>query len=157
MIIKYTKAKYVDDMLNEGKVRISTFWHFSAHEQAEIGDPDEGQTRYAFRNDTEELWVLEPELLDAAALSVEGQPRHTEAKTLIPGDESWIEAAGGFNTFMYSLTEADSPSRSQMTRLDPEYDTAVEVIDLHGFANHTGSALQLLVNREFGFSDLGYT
>lgn len=142
-------------MLNEGKVHLSTFWHFRAHEQAEIGDPDDGQVGFMFKNDTSDPWTIEPELLDAAAMSVPGHPRFHESKTLMPGDESWVEAAGGFDTFMYSLTEAAAPSKKLMERLG--YDSAVEVTDVGSFMDHTGQALRQFGFREFGFDRHGYT
>ena len=142
-------------MLDQGNVYLSTFWHFQAHEIPEIGDPDEGQSGYIFFNDTDEPWVITPDLLDAAAMSPAGHPRFTDSKTLPPGDESWIEAAGGFNTFMYSLTEAAAPSRSLMERLG--YDCAIEICDIDEFANHTSRALKQHVDREFGFDEQGVT
>ena len=155
MLIKFTKQKYVDALLNQGQVRLSTFWHFQADEKPEIGDPDEGESGFIFRNDTDEPWEIRPELLDAAAMSPEGYPRFSEPKTLPPGDESWIEAAGGFNTFMYSLTEAEAPSRSLMDQLG--YDCALEVCDIGEFTKHTSQALKQHVNREFGFDKKGIT
>ena len=142
-------------MLTQGQVRLSTFWHFQATENEEIGDPDEGQAGFIFRNDTDEPWEITPELLDAAAMSPVGFPRFTETKTVHPGDESWIEASGGFNTFMYSLTEAEEPSKSLMKRLG--YDTAIEICDISEFGKHTGQALKQLGNREFGFDRKGIT
>ncbi len=155
MLIKFTRREYSDAMLRQGKVRLSTFWHFQATEKEEIGDPDEGQAGFIFRNDTDEPWEITPELLDAAAMSPVGFPRFTEPKTLHPGDESWIEASGGFNTFMYSLTEAEAPSKSLMKRLG--YDTAIEICDVSEFAKHTGQALKQFGNREFGFDRKGIT
>ena len=155
MLIKYTKQKYLDSFLNQGQVRISTFWHFQSDETPEIGDPDEGQSGFKFLNNINEPWEIPPELLDAAAMSAEGHPRYFESKILPPGDESWIEGAGGFNTFMYSLTEAEAPSRSLMDRLG--YDCAIEICDIEGFAKHTSLALRQLVNREFGFEQEGIT
>ena len=142
-------------MLNLGNVYLSTFWDFQAHEIAEIGDPDEGQSGFIFFNDTDEPWIITPDLLDAAAMSSTGHPRFTESKILPPGDKSWIEAAGGFNTFMYSLTKAEAPSRSLMERLG--YDCAIEVCDIDEFAKHTSGALNQHVNREFGFDEKGIT
>lgn len=145
--------KYSDAMLNQGKVRLSTFWHYRADENAEIGDPDEGQSGYIFRNDTDEPWEITPDLLDAAAMSDEGFARYSEVKILLPGDESWIEGAGGFNTFMYSLTEANAPSKMLMDRLG--YDSAIEICNFNEFANHTSQALKQFVDKELGFDQQG--
>lgn len=155
MIIKYTNEKYLDAMLDQGQVRLSTYWHFRAHEDAEIGDPEEGQSGFLFRNDTSEPWEIAPPLLDAAALSIEGYPRFSEARTLMPGEEGWIESAGGFNTFMFSMTEADAPSAKLMERL--RYDSAIEVVDEDAFATHTARALRQHLIREFAFDQDGYT
>jgi hypothetical protein len=142
-------------MLNQGQVLLSTFWHYQAHEKPEIGDPDEGQSGFIFLNDTDKPWEITPELLDAAAMSPKGYPRYSEPKTLPPGDESWIEAAGGFNTFMFSITEAEAPSKNLMEQLG--YDCALEVCDIREFVNHTGQALRQHANREFGFDQKGIT
>ena len=82
MFVKYTKKRHVEKMLNEGQVRLSTFWHYQADESSEIGDPDEGQSGFMFRNDTLEPWEIEPKLLDAAAMSAEGHSRFKESKIL---------------------------------------------------------------------------
>ncbi len=155
MLIKYTYQEYIASMINEGSVYLRTYWHFRANETPEIGDPDEGQSGFIFFNDTDKPWVITPDLLDAAAMSPPGSPRFTESKTLPPGDESWIEAAGGFNTFMYSLTQASVPSRSLMARLG--YDSAVEVCDIDEFSKHSAQALRQLMNQEFGFDKRGIT
>ena len=150
MFIKYTSKKYLRPLIEEGKVRLSTFWHFMADEKPEIGDADEGQSGVIFSNDTPEPWEISPELLDIAAMSDDGRFRFTESKILPPGDESWIEAAGGFNTFMFSLTEADAPSNGLMKRLG--YDSAIEITDIDQFAKHTsGALLQLAVRWSVGF------
>ena len=142
-------------MLTDGKVRLSTFWNFMADERPAIGDADEGQSGYIFRNDTEKPWEITPKHLDAAARSEKDRPRFSEPKALAPGDESWIEAAGGFNTYMYSLTQADAPSTSLMKTLG--YDAAVEICDIDAFSEHTSHALKQLVNREYGFDGQGIT
>ena len=143
MFIKYTKQSYLDAMLNQGKVRLSTFWHYQAHEQPEIGDLDEGQSGFIFKNDTNESWEITPDLLDKAAMSDEGAKRYFKSKVLAPGYESWIEGADGFNTFMYSLTDAEAPSKKLMEKLD--YDCAIEICDIEEFANHTSKALRQFV------------
>lgn len=155
MFIKYTNEEHLAFMLDEGKVRLSTYWNFMAEEQPEIGDADEGQSGFIFRNDTSDPWEITPDLLDAAAMSDDGHSRYSASRILPPGDESWIEAAGGFNTFLYSLTEADAPSSSLMERLG--YDVAVEVCDIEEFSKHTSQALLQLVNREYGFDRQGIT
>lgn len=155
MFIKYINERHLDSILGDGRVRLSTFWHFMADEQPEIGDANEGQSGYMFLNNTAEPWEITPELLDAAAMSDEGHFRFSQPKFLPPGDESWVEAAGGFNTFMYSLTQADAPSTSLMERLG--YDAAVEICDIAEFAKHTSQALLQLVNREYGFDRQGIT
>ena len=155
MFIKYTNKKYATMMLEEGTVRLSTFWHFQADEKPEIGDPDEGQSGVVFHNDTLKEWTLEPELLDAAAMSVEGRSRFSEPKFLKPGQTSWIEAAGGFNTFMYSVTQAEAPSTTLMKRLG--YDTAVEIKGFQSFVQHTGVTLRQHHIKTFGFDQKGFT
>lgn len=142
-------------MSNQGCVRLSTFWHFQSDEKSEIGDPDEGQSGYMFQNNTDSPWVITPDLLDAAAMSGEGFSRFSESKTLPAGDESWIESAGGFNTYMYSLTEAEAPSKSLMERLD--YDSAIEICDIKGFTKHTSKALLQYLKKEFKAEDRGVT
>lgn len=134
--------EFADSLVTTGQVRISTFWHFQADEKPEIGDPDEGQAGVLFRNNTGDPWHITASQLDSAAMSPEGHSRFTVSKTLPPGDESWIEAAGGFNTYMYSLTTADMPSKSLMSRLG--YNAAVEICDLDQFCYHTGAALRQL-------------
>lgn len=155
MFIKYTLEKYLNAMLSQGHVHISSFWHFRAHEDSEIGDPEEGQSGFMFRNDTNIPWEISPALLDAAAMSVAGRPRFNVSKTLMPCDESWIEAAGGFNTFMYSLSQAESPSTKLMRRLG--YDAAVEIVDIEAFATHTASALRQHLVRELQLDRIGAT
>ena len=146
LIIKYTNQKYVEAMLNEGKVRLSTFWDFQVHERAEVRDPDEGQSGFIFRNTQSAPWVITAEQLNLASMGVTERPRWKEPKTLMPGDEGWIEGAGGFNTFMYSSTTADAPSTQLMDKFG--YDAAVEIVDIESFARFTGEVLQRHLSSE---------
>jgi len=155
MFIKYTREEFIDDMLKCGQVRISTYWDYRANEELEIGDSEEGQSGFIFYNDTNKPWKIEPHLLDAASISSPGHSRFKEPKILNPGDEGLILAAGGYNTYMYSVTKADHPSKSLMKQLG--YNAAVEIEDIEAFAKYTSEALRQHLIRDLKLDQLGAT
>ena len=149
MFVKYTKTKYVDAMVSFGKVRVSTYWQYIVDENPEVGDADEGQAGVLFLNNTGMKWTVPAEQLDLAAGSTPGHSRFSEPKVLEPGQKSYIVAAGGFNTFMYSLAETKQPSRELMEQFG--YDAAVEILDIEAFGTHVAKnvpcvhSIQLLI------------
>lgn len=155
MYIKYTNKKFSDAFLSKGQVRISTFWDYKSNEKLEIGDSEEGQTGFIFFNNTKDPWEVAPELLDLAAMSSPGHSRYKESKIINQGDEGLIMAAGGFNTFMYSVTKADNPSKSLMEQFG--YDTAIEIIDINKFAQFTSEALRQFLINELKVDKVGAT
>jgi len=160
MIIKYTNCKHVDDMINLGKVHLGSFWAFRRDERDEIDDPDEGEAGFILFNNTDEPWVVSPETLDAAALSPANHPRFTEPLEIAPGDESLFIGAGGFNTYLYCLTIAESPSRKLMSELG--YDCAVEVLCEEPnkpmeFSHHLAKAAHQVLDETAGVKARGFT
>jgi hypothetical protein len=135
----------------------------------EAGDRDEGAAPYILHNDTDNAWDLDADdfkrahqsLLPAeSSLSAESLLRNFSSQmdlewngdelirmTLPPGARMGFGMANrGFNSFMFSLSEVDAPSRSVMQKLG--YNAAYEVTDIERFSEKVTVALTILLRRD---------